>query len=272
MNEQSIQTRATENAIEFVGVGKDYKDGEAIANLTMAVPKGTLMVIIGASGSGKTTLLKTVNRLIEPSAGKVLFFGEDNAKLPLTSLRRQIGYVLQEPALFPHMKVGENVATVPEILGWSKEERKARVHELLEMVRLEPDQFADRYPIQLSGGQQQRVSIARALAAHPKVLLMDEPFAALDIIIRRHMQEDLLSIHEKSGSTILFVTHDMDEAFRLGDRVAVMNEGRLLQVGRPEELLADPADGYVAELLGYLSVEAIERVRKNEIFAQGTKN
>ena len=262
MNEQPIQNKNTKNAIEFIEVRKDYKDGEAITDLSMTVQEGTLMVIIGASGSGKTTLLKTVNRLIEPSAGKVLFFGEDNKSLPLTDLRRQIGYVLQEPALFPHMRVGENIATVPEILGWPKQESQARTRELLELVRLDPAQFIDRYPIQLSGGQQQRVSIARALAARPKVLLMDEPFAALDIIIRRHMQEDLLSIHKESASTILFVTHDMDEAFRLGDRVAVMNEGRLLQVRRPEELLSNPADDYVAELLGYLSIEAIQRVQK----------
>lgn len=252
------------NAIEFINVHKDYKDGEAISGLSMAVLEGSLMVIIGASGSGKTTLLKTVNRLVAPTSGQVLFFGEDNGNIPLTTLRQQIGYVLQAPALFPHMKVADNVATVPKILGWPKEKIRARTAELLEMVGLGEGQYANRYPMQLSGGQQQRVSIARALAAQPRVLLMDEPFGALDMIIRTRMQEDLLRIHQKSHATILFVTHDIDEAFRLGDVVAVMNGGKLLQVGRPAEVLAAPADDYVAELLGYVGVEAMERAKQRE--------
>jgi osmoprotectant transport system ATP-binding protein len=249
------------NAIEFVDVHKSYGDGEAVAGVSMSVPEGALVVMMGASGSGKTTMLKMVNRLISPSSGKVLFFDEDTTALDAIELRKKIGYVLQSAALFPHMTAARNISTVPEILGWGAERIRSRVEELLSLMGL-PEDFADRYPSQLSGGQQQRVGIARALAGDPKVLLMDEPFGALDAITRARLQDDLLRIHRRDRTTILFVTHDLDEAFRLGDRVAVMNEGRLVQYGTPWELIKSPESEYVERLLDFLSVEAIRRAEE----------
>ncbi|MDR1514600.1 MAG: ABC transporter ATP-binding protein [Synergistaceae bacterium] len=227
----------------------------------MSVPDGALVVLMGASGSGKTTLLKMVNRLIQPSSGRISFYGEDTAGLDVIELRKKIGYVLQSAALFPHMTVRGNIATVPEILGWNAERIRARTSELLELMGL-PDDFAGRYPSQLSGGQQQRVGIARAIAGSPKVLLMDEPFGALDAITRARLQDDLLRIHRADRSTILFVTHDLDEAFRLGDRVAVMNEGELIRYGTPAELIKAPDSDYAKKLLGFLSLEAIRRAEE----------
>lgn len=250
------------NAVEFLDVRKVYNGDGAVAGVTMAVSEGSFVVLMGTSGSGKTTLLKMINRLIVPTSGQVLFFGEDNAALDVTELRKKIGYVLQSAALFPHRTVARNIATVPEILGWSAERTRARVDELLELMGMEPDDFRDRYPSQLSGGQQQRVGIARAMAGEPSVLLMDEPFGALDAITRSRLQDDLRALHERNNTTILFVTHDVDEAFRLGDKVAIMSEGRLVQYDTPAELLRSPASDYVRQLLDFLSVEAIRRAQE----------
>ena len=230
----------------------------------MEIPEGAFVVLMGASGSGKTTLLKMINRLIAPSSGRVLFFGEDNMSLDPIALRKRIGYVLQSAALFPHRTVAQNVATVPEVLGWEVPAINERVNELLELMDLDPAEFRDRYPSQLSGGQQQRVGIARAMAGRPNVLLMDEPFGALDVIIRARLQDDLLKMHRRDNLTIVFVTHDLDEAFRLGDRVAVMNEGKLVQYDTPQALIKNPASDYVKQLLGFLSVEAIRRAEGKE--------
>lgn len=251
------------NAVEFIDVKKDYRGDGAVAGVSMAVPEGDLVVLMGASGSGKTTMLKMINRLIPPSSGRILFFGEDNAQLDLIELRKQIGYVLQSAALFPHRTVAQNIATVPEVLGWESGPIKERVDELLDLMGMDPADFGHRYPSQLSGGQQQRVGIARAMAGNPRVLLMDEPFGALDAITRARLQDDLLRIHKQNGSTILFVTHDLDEAFRLGDKVAVMNEGRLVQYDTPSGLIRSPASDYVRRLLDFLSVEAIRRAQES---------
>ena len=250
------------NAVEFLDVRKVYNGDGAVAGVTMAVSAGSFVVLMGTSGSGKTTLLKMINRLIAPTSGKVLFFGEDNAALDVTELRKKIGYVLQSAALFPHRTVARNIATVPEILGWDAERTRARVDELLALMGMEPNDFRNRYPSQLSGGQQQRVGIARAMAGEPSVLLMDEPFGALDAITRSRLQDDLRVLHERNNTTILFVTHDVDEAFRLGDKVAIMSEGRLVQYDRPAELLQSPASDYVRQLLDFLSVEAIRRAQE----------
>lgn len=249
------------NAVEFIGVRKIYNGDGAVKDVTMAIREGAFVVLMGSSGSGKTTLLKMINRLIVPSSGKVLFFGEDNASLDLTELRKKIGYVLQSAALFPHRTVARNIATVPEILKWDKERIRARVDELLELMGMQPDEFRNRYPSQLSGGQQQRVGIARAMAGEPAVLLMDEPFGSLDAITRARLQEDLRAMQERAGTTILFVTHDVDEAFRLGDKVAIMSEGSLVQYDTPDFLLRFPASGYISKLLGFLSVEGIRRAQ-----------
>jgi osmoprotectant transport system ATP-binding protein len=218
--------------------------------VSMTVAPGTICAIVGTSGSGKSTLLRMINRLVEPSAGRVLIDGRDTAEEPAHLLRRRIGYAIQGLGLFPHRSVAENIATVPRLLGWDEARIVARVHELLTLFQLDPDVHARKYPHELSGGQQQRVGVARALAAEPRLLLMDEPFGALDPLIRARAQEDLLAIQRRFGTTVIVVTHDMDEAFRLGDRVAVMRAGRLLQHDRPERLLVQPADPFVAELTG----------------------
>jgi osmoprotectant transport system ATP-binding protein len=247
------------NAIEFADVRKSYGSKEVVRGISMTADEGSLVAIMGASGSGKTTMLKMVNRLVPPTSGKILFFGEDTASMEVTALRKKIGYVLQASALFPHMTVAGNIAAVPGVLGWDRKRTNSRVNELLRLMGLDPDEFALRYPSQLSGGQQQRVGIARAMAGEPKVLLMDEPFGALDAITRKRLQDDLLRIHGQGGTTILFVTHDIDEAFRLGSRVAVVNDGVLIQYGTPGEIVGAPADGYVEQMLNFLSVEALKR-------------
>jgi osmoprotectant transport system ATP-binding protein len=207
-------------------------------------------VIVGTSGSGKSTLLRMINRLIEPTSGRVLIEGRDTEAEPAYRLRRRIGYVIQGHGLFPHRTVAENIGTVPRLLGWEAGRIRARTTQLLEALQLDPAVYSGKYPHQLSGGQQQRVGVARALAAEPAVLLMDEPFGALDPIIREKAQDDLLDIQRKFGTTIVLVTHDIDEAFRLGDRVAVMSEGRLIQYDRPEVLVTRPANPLVARMTG----------------------
>jgi len=218
--------------------------------VSFAVESGEIAVIVGTSGSGKTTLLRMINRLIEPDAGRIVIEGQDTRTLVPHLLRRQIGYAIQGHGLFPHRTVGQNIATVPRLLGWDKDEVRRRVDELLELFQLEPEAFRDRYPRELSGGQQQRVGVARSLAAAPKVLLMDEPFGALDPIIRAKAQADLRAIQRRLGTTIVLVTHDMNEAIHLGDRIAVMHGGKLLQYARPRDIVVRPATAFVGELLG----------------------
>jgi osmoprotectant transport system ATP-binding protein len=229
---------------------KQYDATTVVDDVSFEVERNSITVIVGTSGSGKSTLLRMINRLVEPTSGRVLLDGADTRSEPAHLLRRRIGYAIQGHGLFPHRTVAENVATVPRLLGWPDERIRARVTELLEIFQLDPALYAGALPHQLSGGQQQRVGVARALAAEPAVLLMDEPFGALDPIIRAKAQEDLLDIQRRFGTTMVLVTHDMDEAFRLGHRVAVMSQGRLLQYDRPATLLTHPADPFVARMTG----------------------
>jgi osmoprotectant transport system ATP-binding protein len=229
---------------------KRYGAATVVDAVSMKIPRDAISVIVGTSGSGKSTLLRMINRLVEPTSGRVLIDGADTRTEPAHLLRRRIGYAIQGHGLFPHRTVAENIATVPRLLGWETARIGARVEELLRVFQLDPAQYAAAFPQQLSGGQQQRVGVARALAAEPAVLLMDEPFGALDPIIRAKAQEDLLDIQCRFGTTIVLVTHDMDEAFRLGDRVAVMSQGRLLQYDHPAMLLTHPADPFVARMTG----------------------
>ena len=215
---------------------------------------------------------KMINRLIEPTSGRVLIDGRDTTTEPPHLLRRHIGYAIQGLGLFPHRSVADNIATVPRLLGWDAARVRARVHELLDVFQLDPATYADKFPHELSGGQQQRVGVARALAAEPRVLLMDEPFGALDPIIRSKAQDDLLDIQRRFGTTVVVVTHDMDEAFRLGHRVAVMSHGRLLQYDRPAALITRPADPFVAQLIGLgdRSLKLLSLTTAGEIAAAGT--
>ena len=229
---------------------KQYGATTVVDHVSMIIERGSITVIVGTSGSGKSTLLRMINRLVEPTSGQVFIEGRNAADEPAHLLRRHIGYVIQGNGLFPHRTVAENIATVPRLLHWDQARIDARVAELLEIFQLDPAEYAGKFPHQLSGGQQQRVGVARALATGPTVLLMDEPFGALDPIIRAKAQEDLLDLHRQFGTTIVLVTHDMDEAFRLGDHIAVMSQGRLLQYDRPAVLLTRPADPFVARMTG----------------------
>ena len=236
--------------IELEGLTKRDDARTVVDDVSMTIPSGSVCVMVGTSGSGKSTVLRMINRLVAPTAGRVLIDGEDTSGVPEHELRRRIGYAIQGHGLFPHRTVAENIATVPGLLGWPKAKIAARVEELLDVFQLDPAEFAGKFPHQLSGGQQQRVGVARALAAEPNILLMDEPFGALDAIIRGRAQADLLAIQRRFKTTIVLVTHDMEEAFHLGDRIAVLSDGRLLQYDRPEALLLRPADDFVARLTG----------------------
>lgn len=244
--------------VEFRRVTKHYDPAAlragapgAVNDLSFVVPAGQVCVLVGPSGCGKTTTLKLVNRLIEPTSGQILLDGIDVASREPTELRRGIGYVIQQVGLFPHETVAENVATVPRLLGWPAARRRERAAELLELVGLPPARYARRYPAELSGGERQRVGVARALAADPPILLMDEPFGAVDPIVRERLQNELLRIQERLAKTILFVTHDIDEAMKMGDLVAVMTAGgRLAQFGTPAEILTAPASEFVARFVG----------------------
>jgi osmoprotectant transport system ATP-binding protein len=223
----------------------------AVNDLSLAVPAGKICVLVGPSGCGKTTSLKMVNRLIEPTAGRILLDGEDAAARDLAELRRGIGYVIQQVGLLPHETIVENVATVPRLLGWPAPRRRERAEELLGLVGLDPATYAKRYPVQLSGGERQRVGVARALAADPPIMLMDEPFGAVDPIVRERLQDEFLRLQETLAKTILFVTHDVDEAIKMGDLVAVLADGGVLaQSGPPAEILASPASPFVARFVG----------------------
>jgi len=236
--------------ISLENLTKQYGATTVVDGVSMVIERNSITVIVGTSGSGKSTLLRMINRLVEPTRGRVLIDGHDTTGEPAHLLRRRIGYVIQGYGLFPHRTVAENIATVPRLLGWDEARIRTRVAGLLAVFQLDPGAYAHAFPHQLSGGQQQRVGVARALAAEPAVLLMDEPFGALDPIIRAQAQDDLLDIQRRFGTTILLVTHDMDEAFRLGDRVAVMSHGRLLQYDRPAVLLTRPADPFVSRMTG----------------------
>ncbi len=240
------------SAIRLEGVTKRYPGTQepAVDELTLEVPEGQIAVLVGPSGCGKTTTLRMINRLVEPTGGRVLVGGEDVRDLEPYELRRGIGYVIQQIGLFPHRTIAQNVATVPRLLGWDHDRIDARVDELITTMGLEPG-MRDRYPSELSGGQRQRVGVARALAADPPVLLMDEPFGAVDPIVRSRLQRELLSLQEELHKTIVFVTHDVDEAIQLGDRIAILNVGGVLeQYGPPAEVLAEPANAFVEEFLG----------------------
>ena len=238
--------------IEFTNVTKIYpgQDTPAIRDLSMKIPAGEICCMVGPSGGGKTTAMKLVNRLIELTSGDIAIGGRSVTSMDAITLRRDIGYVIQQIGLFPHMTIAANIAVLPKLLGWPKERTRQRIGELLDLVRLDRS-FADRYPAQLSGGQQQRVGLARALAADPPVMLMDEPFGALDPITRSEIQEEFLALQARVGKTVIFVTHDIDEAIKMGDRIAILRQGGVLaQYARADELLAHPADSYVADFLG----------------------
>ncbi|KAB8145068.1 ABC transporter ATP-binding protein [Chloroflexia bacterium SDU3-3] len=221
----------------------------AVDAVSLSIEPGSFVALIGPSGCGKTTLLKLLNRLYEPTEGRVLIDDVDIASSPATELRRRIGYVIQQSGLFPHMRIEQNIAVVPELLGWDRERIRQRTDELMELIGLPPE-YRRRYPRQLSGGQQQRVGLARALAADPAIMLMDEPFGALDAITRLRLQDELLDIQRKLHKTIVFVTHDMEEALRLADVVVVMNEGQIVQSGPPLEIVSRPASAFVENLVG----------------------
>ncbi len=237
--------------IEFKNVVKQYPSGfRAVDNLNLTVHEGEICVLIGPSGCGKTTTMRMVNRLIDITSGEILIDGRPNTEIPAEELRRQIGYAIQQIGLLPHMTVAENVALVPRLLHWDDERIRKRVDELLELVGLVPDLHRDKYPRQLSGGQQQRVGVARALGADPPIMLMDEPFGAVDPITREVLQAEFLQIQQRVSKTIIFVTHDIDEAIKMGDRVAIMREGRLVQYDTPDTLLAHPKDRFVRDFVG----------------------
>ena len=232
---------------------KETKKGSpgAVNDLSLSIPAGKICALVGPSGCGKTTSLKMVNRLIEPSSGRILLDGEDAAQRDLIDLRRGIGYVIQQVGLFPHHTIEDNVSTVPKLLGWDETRQRERSRELLELVGLDPAKYGSRYPAQLSGGERQRVGVARALAADPPIMLMDEPFGAVDPIVRERLQNEFLRLQENLAKTILFVTHDIDEAIKMGDLVAVFETGgKLAQFATPVEILAQPASDFVARFVG----------------------
>ena len=229
-----------ETIIAFQEVSKIYQEKTVVDQVSLAIHKGEFITILGTSGSGKTTTLKMINRLVEPTSGQILFEGEDLSQLDPVSLRRRIGYVVQQIGLFPHMTIAENIATVPKLLKWDSVEIADRVKELMNLIQLPYEEYGSRYPKELSGGQQQRVGVARALAANPDVVLFDEPFGAIDAITRSSLQEE---------KTFIFITHDIHEAFRLGTRVLIMDEGRVCQFDRPENIIQSPQGTFVANLI-----------------------
>lgn len=238
-------------AIEYQDICKQFEESAsyAVNHVNAQIQEGEFVTILGSSGCGKTTLLKMTNRLYEPTEGKVILFGEDIATVDPVAVRRRMGYVIQQVGLFPHMTVEDNIAAIPKILKWDKERISNRVTELLELVGLDPEEYRSRYPAQLSGGQQQRIGLARALVTDPRIMLLDEPFGAIDAITRLNLQKELKKIHEGTKKTFLLVTHDINEAFKLGNRVMIMNEGRLLQFALPKDILKSPAEPFVEELI-----------------------
>lgn len=239
------------HAIEFKDVSKKFNNAVyyAVDTVNLTINEGEFITILGSSGCGKTTLLKMINRLYEPDEGSIILFGEEIQNTDVIKVRRKIGYVIQQVGLFPHMTILENIATVPKLLKWGKDKINSRVEELLQMVGLDSIEFKNRYPSQLSGGQQQRVGLARALAVDPKIMLLDEPFGAIDSINRVKLQDELLQIHGGLKKTFLFVTHDIEEAFKLGNRVMIMNEGKIVQFDSPENILRSPVNEFVHDLI-----------------------
>ena len=245
-------------SIRFENVVKVFPKSSqrALDDISFQIFEGEFITILGSSGCGKTTTLKMINRLIEPDSGKVYIEGKDSVTLDLVSLRREIGYVVQQIALFPHLTIKENIALVPRLLGWDESKIEARVKELLLLIHLLPEEYQDKYPKHLSGGQQQRVGLARALAAYPKLMLLDEPFGAIDAITRTILQQELKAIHEQlENKTFILVTHDINEAFLLGDRVMIMDEGKICQFDKPGEILKAPKTTFVKNLLDTLKIQ-----------------
>ena len=236
--------------IEFKNVNKNFKNKKVLKDISFNINKGELVSIIGASGCGKTTTLKMINRLINPSSGQILIDGENIASKDIIKLRRNVGYVIQQTGLFPHMTVRENIELISTIEKNDKKKISKKTVELMEMVGLEKDEYLDRYPTELSGGQQQRVGVARAFATNPEVILMDEPFSALDPITRNQLQDELLELQNTLKKTIVFVTHDMDEAIKISDRICIMNEGEIAQYDTPENILKNPSNDFVSEFIG----------------------
>ena len=238
-------------AIEYRNLTKRF-DGtscNSVDHVNATVEEGEMITILGSSGCGKTTLLKMTNRLYEPSEGQVILFGEDISTVDPVVVRRRMGYVIQQVGLFPHMTIEENIGVIPGLLKWDKEKIRTTVTDLLILVGLDPDEYRSRYPAQLSGGQQQRIGLARALVTDPKIMLLDEPFGAIDAITRLNLQNELLRIHEGTKKTFLLVTHDINEAFKLGNRVMIMNDGKLLQFAAPKDIIRNPADEFVRTLI-----------------------
>ena len=236
--------------IEFLGIGKSYDGVPVIDGLHLTIERGEFVVVIGPSGSGKSTLLKMINRMETHDAGNILFKGEEIYKLKVRNLRLRMGYAIQSVGLFPHWTVARNIATVPQMLGWSAQKIDARITELLTLFQLDPPLYRNRYPHQLSGGQQQRIGVARALAGDPDILLMDEPFGALDPATRAALQVEMKRVHAVSGKTIVLVTHDIEEALLLATRIVLLDQGRIVQAGTPLELLAEPANDFVVDFVG----------------------
>ena len=244
-------SKQTAIAIEYQNIVKRFGNAgyNAVDNVSLSINEGEFVTILGSSGSGKTTLLKMTNRLYEADSGNIILFGENIRKVDAVKVRRRIGYAIQQVGLLPHMTVAQNISIVPKLLKWDKKRIENRTKELLELVKLEPKEFWKRYPAQLSGGQQQRVGLARALAVDPKIMLLDEPFGAIDAINRLNLQDELKRLHSGLKKTFLFVTHDINEALKLGARVIVMNEGRVCQFDTPENIVKNPADGFVKSLM-----------------------
>lgn len=239
-----------QNAIVFENVRKQYGNSVVIDDLNLSIPEGQIVVIVGPSGCGKTTTMKMINRLIESTSGTILVNGQDIRGIDAVELRRGIGYVIQQIGLFPHMTIAENIALVPKLRSGKKTIDFAKVDQLLEIVGLEPELYRDRYPAELSGGQQQRIGVARALMSDPPIILMDEPFSALDPITREQLQDELIRLNEDLHKTIIFVTHDMDEALKIADQIIVMQDGKVIQQGKPDQILRHPANDFVREFLG----------------------
>lgn len=237
--------------IQFQSINKVYENGNVVLkDINLTIKEGEITVLIGPSGCGKTTTMKMINRLIKPTKGKITLHGKDISTMDPVTLRRKIGYVIQSIGLFPHMTIAKNVGVVPRLQKWEKQKTKARVDELLKMVNLDPDLYANRFPSELSGGQQQRIGVIRALAADPTVILMDEPFSALDPISREQLQEELIRLQQELKKTIVFVTHDMDEAIKIADTIILMKDGEVIQTGQPEQILRHPANDFVKNFFG----------------------
>ncbi|WP_346729000.1 ABC transporter ATP-binding protein [Lederbergia citrea] len=270
------------NAIVFEQVTKQFPKASkpSVYSTNLTIEEGSFVTILGASGCGKTTLLKMVNRIHDLTSGKIYVHGQDITKIPVTELRRNIGYVIQQIGLFPHMTIAENIATVPKELGWDAQKIEERIDFLLELIELPPQDYRKRYPRQLSGGQQQRVGLARALAGNPSIMLMDEPFGAIDAITRSSLQDEMIQIQRKLNKTILFVTHDIDEALKLGDKIVIMNEGVIQQFDTPLNIITNPANSFVSQLvhsddvvqhLGLMRADHVMLPLIDEVSSQETK-